>query len=77
MDLGAEVKRRIELKINARSDKARAVVLKFCSLDPVLFMNDWVWVYEPRNASLGLPTTVPFRLRPKQEELVRWLGVLS
>jgi phage terminase large subunit len=41
--------------------------------DPAVFINDWGTTFDPRNADLGLPTTIPFLLFPKQVELVRWM----
>jgi phage terminase large subunit len=41
--------------------------------DPVSFINDWGMTFDPRNAEIGLPTTVPFLLFPKQAEFIVWL----
>lgn len=43
------------------------------------FIHDWGMTFDPRNAEIGLPTTVPFLLFPKQREFVdfvrdRWLA---
>lgn len=41
---------------------------------PVEFINDWVITYDPRNASSDVkPTTMPFKLFPRQAEYVLWL----
>jgi len=48
------------------------VVIEACRRDPVLWVNDWVWTTDPRNAARGLPINVPFILFPKQEEYIRW-----
>lgn len=41
---------------------------------PVEFINDWVVTYDPRNASSPeKPTTMPFKLFPRQAEYVLWL----
>ncbi|MDE3320732.1 terminase [Acinetobacter nosocomialis] len=44
-----------------------------CSKDPVHWFNNWIWTYDPRGMSFGLPANIPFVLRPKQVELVAWL----
>jgi len=41
--------------------------------NPVDFINDWGMTFDPRNAEIGLPTTVPFLLFPKQAEFVEWV----
>lgn len=40
---------------------------------PVEFINDWATTYDPRNAGGPKPTTMPFAMFPKQEELTRFL----
>lgn len=50
----------------------RAIVLEKCRLDPILWINDWVWTSDPRNASRGKSVNVPFTLFPRQEEYLRW-----
>ena len=40
---------------------------------PVDFINDWGMTFDPRNAEVGLPTTVPFLLFDKQKEFVEWV----
>lgn len=44
-----------------------------CKNDPAHWFNHWVWTYDPRGMSFGLPANIPFVLRPKQVELVDWL----
>lgn len=41
---------------------------------PAEFITDWMITYDPRNASKKLPTTMPFRLFPRQFEYVNWLN---
>jgi phage terminase large subunit len=48
----------------------RLTVLEVCRRDPIRWINDWVWTYDPRNPSRGLPPTLPFILWPKQEEYI-------
>lgn len=72
--LSAEIVRRIELKDRVETDVARmAAVLEHCRRDPVTFIGDWCWTSDPRNTSRGLPTTIPFRLRPRQAAFIAWL----
>lgn len=40
---------------------------------PADFINDWGVTFDPRNADVGLPTTVPFVLFPKQREWIEWV----
>jgi phage terminase large subunit len=39
---------------------------------PVEFLTDWAVTFDPRNAEIGIPTTVPFLLFPKQAEFIAW-----
>lgn len=39
----------------------------------IAFIEDWCETFDPRNAGTGRPTTMPFRLFPKQKELVEFL----
>lgn len=41
--------------------------------NPVDFINAFGVTFDPRMAELGLPTTMPFILFPKQEEWIDWL----
>lgn len=40
---------------------------------PADFINDWGMTFDPRNAEIGLPNTIPFLLFPKQAEFIGWL----
>src|SRR5690606_22197589 len=72
--LSAEMVRRVELLQRAEaSPQARAVALEACARDVVTFVRDWCWTYDPRLVPLYLPAEIPFLLRPKQEEYLRWL----
>lgn len=44
--------------------------------NPVDFINDWGMTFDPRNAEVGLPSTIPFLLFPKQEKFVEWVVAL-
>lgn len=41
--------------------------------NPAQFTIDWGMTFDPRNAEVGLPTTMPFLLFPKQAEFIGWL----
>ncbi|MEI8033734.1 MAG: hypothetical protein WCH05_10350 [Chlorobiaceae bacterium] len=40
---------------------------------PAEFITAWGSTFDPRKAEMGLPTTIPFVLFPKQVELVEWI----
>lgn len=40
--------------------------------NPADFINDWGMTFDPRNADVKLPTTIPFLLFLKQREFVEW-----
>lgn len=48
-------------------------LLEYYKTHPVEFINDWGMTFDPRNAEIGLPTTVPFLLFPKQSEFILWV----
>ncbi len=37
------------------------------------FVCDWCWTYDPRNATIGLPTILPMILFPNQVKFFEWL----
>ncbi|WP_024873148.1 hypothetical protein [Tolumonas lignilytica] len=41
--------------------------------NPSDFINDWGMTFDPRNAEIGLPNTIPFLLFPKQAQFIDWL----
>lgn len=41
--------------------------------NPVDFINDWGMTFDPRNAEIGMPVTIPFVLFKRQEEYITWL----
>lgn len=65
---------RIERLERLREDPSLLGPLKeYYRQNPADFINDWGCTYDPRNAEIGLPTTVPFLLFPKQREFIDWL----
>lgn len=68
------MKRRWLLRERADRDKAaQALVLKACSHDISIFVNDWIWTFDQRNIAIDLPADVPLVLRPRQTAFLRWL----
>ena len=66
--------RRFRLREKCEGDpQAQALALAHCRNDPVRWANDWAWTYDPRNAAKGLPVYLPFKLYPRQEELIEWV----
>lgn len=41
--------------------------------NPVAFIDDWGFTFDPRNAEIGIPTNVPFVLFQRQSEFIDWL----
>ena len=73
-DYGAIYTERAQRLARIRSDSAILGGLKdFYKDHPVEFINEWGMTFDPRNAEIGLPTTVPFILFPKQAEFITWL----
>ncbi|MFC6662957.1 hypothetical protein [Deinococcus multiflagellatus] len=69
-----EGRRRLRLLQKCIEDaEARVVALAAARIDPVTFLNDWVWLYEPRNPGRGLPAMLPLTLRPRQVDFIRFL----
>ena len=57
-----------------RADPAMVPALKeHYAANPVDFINDWGMTFDPRNPEIGLPSSIPFLLFPKQEEFVVWV----
>lgn len=50
-----------------------AGVKKHYADNPADFIHDWGMTFDPRNAEVGIPTTVPFLLFPKQREFIDFL----
>lgn len=72
-----QLRSRLRLKKKCAEDvETRVMEREACANDPVRFINNWVWAYNPWNADTPLPTKMPFVLRPKQKEFVRWLEAL-
>lgn len=73
-DVIAEMTRRYYYKaVIEQDEKSKQAELEKCRKDPIHWFNHWIWTYDPRGMSFGLPANIPFVLRPKQVELVNWL----
>ena len=55
-----------------RDAEYRADVITAYNKNPALFIDMWVDTVDPRNASMGLLTCMPFRLFPRQRELIQF-----
>jgi len=64
---------RIERLNRIRKDLSVLPALKaYYREHPAQFITDWGVTFDPRNADIGLPSSLPFLLFPKQEEWVHW-----
>lgn len=73
-DYEAEYRARAERLARIRKEPAILPGLKeFYKDNPAQFIMDWGVTFDPRNAEIGLPTTMPFLLFPKQAEFIGWL----
>lgn len=73
-DYLGEFQRRVSVINQVNKNPALALGAKTYYKDkPVDFIKDWMVTYDPRNASKGLPTVMPFMLFPKQEEYIAWV----
>lgn len=73
-DYEAEYRRRAERLERIRADPAILAGLKeYYRTRPADFVQDWGMTFDPRNAEVGLPTTMPFLLFPKQRDFLEWL----
>lgn len=71
-DMAEEMRRRIRLEHRIRGDReAQLATLAHCRDNPLDWIADWVWLYDPRNAT-PLPMWMPLQLWPVQEKLVEW-----
>lgn len=79
-DYGPVFAGRVERLKRLRAEPAMlAAVKKHYADNPADFINDWGMTFDPRNAEVGLPTSVPFLLFPKQRDFVafvrrKWLA---
>lgn len=73
-DHKSEVERRLRLLQRLRADPvlARAAHVHY-KHNPVDWCLDWATTYDPRNATRGLPTLMPFSMFERQTDLIKFL----
>lgn len=59
--------------IRESSDNLIPGLKEYYKQNCVAFVMDWGCTYDPRNIEVGLPTTIPFVLFPRQMEFLDWL----
>jgi phage terminase large subunit len=62
------VKRWDRLSLCNADVKLQALVMEVCKHDIEIWINDWVWTYDPRRS----PSMIPFLLFPRQAEYLKW-----
>lgn len=68
-----ETKRRLKaLQAIGEDPEKQATVIEHSRRYPLRWINDWVWIHEPR-AQGATPKWLPMRLWPCQEDLVRFI----
>jgi len=65
----AAIRKEIE---DGTGPKAIPALRTFYRDNPAQFIIDFGMTFDPRNADIGLPSTLPFLLFPKQEDWVAW-----
>lgn len=70
--ISKEVDRRAKLYTYIENNPSTvSEVLKISAKDPVWWINNFGWTYDPRNQDI--PKRLPFNLFPRQVELVQWV----
>jgi hypothetical protein len=59
--------------LRTKSREELAAIKEFYKHHPVEFVDDWCFTFDPRNADVGLPTSVPFVLFARQADFLDWL----
>jgi phage terminase large subunit len=57
--------------LRAYPASGRGAYLRYCD-DPVAFIDHWADTVDPRLATIGAATRVPFALFPRQRELIQF-----
>lgn len=57
----------------ANDPKLAAAARAYYQTRPCTFINHWVWTFDPRNVSRGLPTKLPLVLFPKQKQFIKFI----
>ena len=71
MSLSDAIASRLE-RLRQVSTNAGDIALEseVCASDPIHWINQWTWTYDPREPT----TSIPFALWPRQEDFIRWLA---
>lgn len=70
-DIKARLQTRIQKLIECEKDKDLALEeLHKCAKDPIYFINNWVWSYNPKSETQKI---FPIKIFRKQEEYIIWL----
>lgn len=72
-DYDGEFRRRLAALQRMRDKGTAQKLCEYYADQPVAFIDDWGCTFDPRNAEIGLPTTVPFVLFDRQAEFVDWV----
>jgi len=72
-DYDAEFRQRLDALKKMRDKGTAPKLREFYKDHPVAFIDDWGCTFDPRNAEIGKPTTVPFVLFDRQAEFVEWV----
>jgi hypothetical protein len=72
-DYGKVFRKRLQIMQELDDPLVIAALKTYYKKHPAQFINDWGCTFDPRNADIGLPSTIPFILFEKQEEWVEWL----
>lgn len=68
----AERAQRLE-KLRASTPAEQGAVYAYYRDHPAQFITDWGMTFDPRNAEINLPSSIPFVLFPRQVEFVEWV----
>lgn len=73
--LCSQITRRIRIRLLAESKtpEDRQRILARCAEDPIAWINDWVWTFDPRNIDFDLPSDIPFDLWQEQQDLIKFV----
>lgn len=70
----AELSRRVALLNRLREDPGLLVACHaHYAAHPADFIDDWGTTVDPRLPEQGLPSTVPFKLFPRQRQMIEWI----
>lgn len=74
LDFQGELLARLTMEQRVHADPSLIAMAKLAyAADPVLFVSDCVYVFEPRNANRGEPVRIPAVPFPRQADFIRWM----